>query len=263
MPRSRRERARKRLKGRARAQRPAKILVIDIGGTNVKLLASGQAEPRKFASGPDLDPLRLVERVLETIEGWDYEAVSIGYPGLVGSHGPQSEPGNLGSGWVGYNFAAAFERPVRIINDAAMQALGNYDGGRMLFIGLGTGVGSALIAEGVIVPLELGQLPLRRKQALSAQIGSDSLRATGRRIWRKRVARTVDAILPAFNVDYVVLGGGNAKLLGQKLPPSTRLSHNMSAFRGGLRLWSLPDVTTLHTASEAPAMLPPTGWRVI
>ena len=138
---------------------PATILVIDIGGSKVKILATGETEPRTYRSGKRFTPTQMVAAVHELVEGWTYEAISIGYPGVVGARGPRSEPGNLGSGWVGFNFAAAFDRPVRIINDAAMQALGNYDGGRMLFLGLGTGLGSALIADRVIVPLELGQLP--------------------------------------------------------------------------------------------------------
>ena len=138
---------------------PRSILVVDIGGTNLKILASGQTEPRRHPSGPGFTPQQMVQIVRELAGDWRYDAVSIGYPGQVGDHGPRQEPGNLGAGWVGFNFAAAFERPVRIINDAAMQALGSYDGGRMLFLGFGTGLGSALIAENVIVPLELGNIP--------------------------------------------------------------------------------------------------------
>jgi polyphosphate glucokinase len=265
MSRHRRHRALKPSNRASRTRRPSKILVIDIGGSNVKLLVSGESEPRKFPSGDGLDPASLVQQTVKVSAGWRYDAVSIGYPGLVGAHGPQSEPGHLGAGWVGFDFAAAFNRPVRIINDAAMQALGSYDGGRMLFIGLGTGVGSALIAENVIVPLELGTFPLRRKLRLSAQIGAEGLRALGKRLWRRRVGQAINALVAAFNVVYVVVGGGNAKRLGKTLPPNTRLGNNLSAFRGGFRLWNLADVPTLHThdAKHAQPQLAPAKWRVI
>jgi len=145
---------------------PATLLVIDIGGTKVKLLATGQTEPRTFLSGPNLTPAAMVAKVQDLCQDWPYEALSIGYPGLVGNHGPQAEPGNLGPGWMGFDFAAAFGRPVRMLNDAALQALGSYEGGRMLFLGLGTGLGSALIADRVIVPLELGQLRYTKSLSL-------------------------------------------------------------------------------------------------
>lgn len=236
--------------------------MIDIGGTSVKLLVTGEVEPRNIDSGSDFTPAKLIDQVGKICRDWRYDAVSIGYPGRVGGDGPHSEPGNLGPGWVGFNFAAAFDRPVRILNDAAMQALGSYDGGRMLFLGLGTGVGSTLIAESVIVPLELGDLPFRSKKTLSAQLGRDGLERLGKPAWRKRVARVVEAFVPAFNVDYIVLGGGNAKLVN-KLPPSARLGHNQSAFRGGFRLWNLPDVATLLADGETQGRVPATDWRVI
>ena len=254
---------------RARAARqraaaaPTRILVIDIGGSSVKLLASGHTEPRKVPSGPELTPTRMVELVTEGCADWEYEAVSIGYPGLVGAQGPRAEPGNLGPGWVGFNFAAAFDRPVRILNDAAMQALGSYDGGRMLFIGLGTGVGSAFIAQHVIVPLELGGLPWRGRRALWRTLGREGLKRLGKRAWRKEVVRALNVFTNAFSVDYVVLGGGNAKYL-KKVETGTRIGHNMAAFRGGFRLWNLPDVSTLNAEDEAPvAPLPVAEWRVI
>ena len=179
----------------------------------------------------------MVEAVQEMAADWKYEAVSIGYPGQVGDHGPRSEPGNLGPGWVGFDFAAAFGRPVRILNDAAMQALGSYDGGRMLFLGLGTGLGSTLIAESVIVPLELGQLPYAqrrhpRRRARPCRASSGSARRSGGR----RSTEIVPALMAALLADYVVIGGGNAKQL--KDPPAgARLSNNLTAFRGGFRLW--------------------------
>jgi polyphosphate glucokinase len=167
---------------------PATILVIDIGGSKVKILATGETSSRKFQSGKRLTPTQMVVAVHERTDGWAYEAISIGYPGVVGARGPRSEPGNLGPGWVGFNFAAAFDRPVRIINDAAMQALGNYDGGRMLFLGLGTGLGSALIADRVIVPLELGRLPYPGGPLLDHVLGQRGL-ATGQEGLAARSAR--------------------------------------------------------------------------
>jgi hypothetical protein len=249
--------------GRRPDRRPTRILVLDIGGSSVKLLASGETEPRKVSSGPDLTPARMVELVREKCSDWGYDAVSIGYPGLVGAHGPRAEPGNLGPGWVGFNFAAAFECPVRVLNDAAMQALGSYDGGRMLFIGLGTGVGSAFIAKHVIVPLELGELPLRGKRALAKTLGRQGLARVGKRVWRDEVARAVELFSSAFSVDYVVLGGGNAKHLKKRLGTGIRIGHNMAAFRGGFRLWNLPDVATLSADGETPVQQPTAEWRVI
>jgi predicted NBD/HSP70 family sugar kinase len=240
-----------------------RILVVDIGGSAVKMLATGHSEPRKMASGPELTPTRLVDGVRKACRDWKYDVVSIGYPGLVGAHGPRSEPGNLGHGWVGFNFAAAFGCPVRIINDAAMQALGSYDGGRMLFLGLGTGVGSALVAQSVIVPLELGELPLHGRRPLGDTLGDSGLARDGKRAWRKRVARAVAALTSAFAVDSVVLGGGNARRI-KKLAAGMRLGSNQAAFRGGFRLWRVPDVPTLSADGEAP----PTPaaepeWRVL
>lgn len=242
---------------------PATILVIDIGGSSVKILATGETAPRKVRSGKRLTPTRMVAAVHELAAGWTYEAISIGYPGVVGANGPRAEPGNLGPGWVGFNFAAAFDRPVRIINDAAMQALGNYDGGRMLFLELGTGLGSALIADRVIVPLELGRLRapdgLRLEHILS-QRGRDRL---GKKAWRREVCALVPILMEAFLVDYVVLGGGNATQL-KRLPPGARLGHNQTAFRGGFRLWTLEDVQTF--AGDEEHQSPPLGaleWRLI
>ena len=228
---------------------PATILVIDIGGSNVKILATGETTPRTCRSGKRLTPDQMVAAVQELAEDWTYEAISIGYPGVVGARGPASEPGNLGSGWVGFNFAAAFDRPVRIINDAAMQALGNYEGGRMLFLGFGTGLGSALIAERVIVPLELGRLPALGGPRLEHLLGRRGLQRLGKKAWRRVVRAIVPILMEAFLADYVVLGGGNARQL-KRLPPGTRLGHNQTAFRGGFRLWTLEDVQTLSGDDE-------------
>jgi len=242
---------------------PATILVIDIGGSKVKILVTGETEPPTCPSGKRLAPSRMVAAVQDLAAGWTYEAVSIGYPGVVGARGPRSEPGNLGSGWVGFNFAAAFDRPVRIMNDAAMQALGNYEGGRMLFLGLGTGLGSALIADRVIVPLELAQLPYPGGPRLDHVLGQRGLQRLGKKAWRRAVRALVPILMHAFLADYVVLGGGNARHL-KRLPPGTRLGHNQTACRGGFRLWTLEDVPTL--AGDEEHHTPPVRaleWRLI
>lgn len=248
----------------APAAPPTKILAIDIGGTKVKILLRGETEPRKLPSGKSLTPSKMVERVKLLAQDWDYEAVSIGYPGLVGRHGPRAEPGNLGSGWVGFDFAAAFDLPVRIINDAAMQALGSYEGGRMLFLGLGTGFGSALIAENVILPLELGELPCAKGETMGEVLGKRGLDKLGKDAWREVVHEMISALTAAFVVDYVVLGGGNSKKI-KDLPHGVRLGHNMTAFRGGYRLWNLESVPTHSADGEIPTEppRPPSEWRII
>lgn len=242
---------------------PSKILVIDIGGTKVKLLASGHTEPRKIASGRKLTPQKMVEAIQELVSDWEFDGISMGYPGLVGPNGPRGEPGNLGPGWIGFDYAAAFGLPIRIINDAAMQALGSYDGGRMLFLGLGTGLGSTLIADNVIVPLELGRLR-HNGETLGETLGRDGLERLGKNEWRNTVAKVASSLMEAFLADYVVIGGGNAKLL-KELPSGMRRGHNLTAFRGGLRLWSLEDVSTLSTDTahgdiDRPK---PRDWRMI
>jgi polyphosphate glucokinase len=239
--------------------------VIDIGGTNIKVSVSGQHETRKSPSGRQLTPQQLVERVKQLAKGWDYEAISIGFPGPVGDNGPRSEPGNLGHGWVGFNFAAAFERPVRILNDAAMQALGCYERGRMLFLGLGTGLGSALIAENVIVALELGELRDRRGERMWRILGDRGRKRLGNRLWRRAVRNAVKTLSAAFLVDDVVLGGGNAKLF-RKPPSGARLGGNRAAFRGGFRLWHIDDVQTHDGGEKLPEAQPKAGateWRLL
>ena len=231
--------------------RPQRTLVVDIGGSKIKVLATGHSEPRKTPSGQSLTPLGLVAKVRELTEDWEHDVVSIGYPGLVGASGPASEPGYLGPGWVGFDYAAAFEKPVRIVNDAAMQALGSYDGGRMLFLGLGTGVGSALILQNVIIALELGCLSCG-EGSLSDVLGQSGLDRAGKAAWRAAVNRIAPSLLSAFRVDYVVLGGGNAqKVKARELPPGIRLGHNLTAFRGGFRLWRVDDVATQATGHFA------------
>ena len=212
-----------------------KVLVVDIGGTHVKILATGRSRHRQFASGAGLTPTEMVAGVKKLAAGWDFQRVSIGYPGAVLHGVPVAEPFNLAPGWVGFDYAKAFGCPVRIVNDAAMQALGSYRGGKMLFLGLGTGLGSALIIDGVLAPMELGHLPYR-KATFEDYVGLRGLEKYGRKKWRAHVndvvARLVNALLP----EEVVLGGGNARLL-RTLPDGCRLGDNADAFAGGFRLW--------------------------
>ena len=212
-----------------------KILVIDVGGTNVKLLASGQRQPRKFPSGPQLTPEQMVEGVLEATKDWDYDVITMGYPGPVMKNKLVLEPANLGPGWVDFDFEAAFGKPVKIINDAAMQALGSYESGRMLFIGLGTGMGSALVIDGLVAPLELAHLPYK-KATFEDYLGRRGLERLGKRKWQQAVEDAVARLQAAMVADSVVLGGGNAKKL-KRLPPGAKLGDNINAFRGGFRLW--------------------------
>jgi hypothetical protein len=245
-------------------RKPTKILSIDIGGSKVKYLATGETEPRKIPSGKELSPARMVQKVRSTTRDWRYTAVSIGIPGPVGPNGALSEPGNLGPGWVGFDFAAAFECPVRIVNDAAMQALGSYDGGRMLFLGLGTGVGSVLIIDHTVVPLELGELAYKPDHTFSMRLGRQALEDKGKKRWRKRVLEVVPSLQRAFMADYVVLGGGNSKYLREPLPPNVRLGHNLTAFRGGYRLWGIEDMPTHNVnGAKIPAPQPPAEWRLV
>jgi polyphosphate glucokinase len=213
-----------------------KILVIDIGGTNVKMLASGQETRRKFPSGPGLTPEQMVAGVLSATKDWDYEAVSIGFPGPVLCGQPMTEPANLGPGWMGFDFEAAFRRPVKVVNDAAMQALGSYQGGKMLFLGLGTGFGATVIMDGVIEPLELGRFRYK-KRTLEHYVGNRGRKRQGRKKWQRHVEEIVERLVAALKPDDVVLGGGNAKKLNP-LPPGTRLGDNSFAFLGGFRLWN-------------------------
>jgi hypothetical protein len=252
---------------RKRAQKSAndcpRTLIIDIGGTKIKLLSSGETEPRRIPSGKRMTPTRMVDGIRELAADWKYDVVSIGYPGAVGHHGPRSEPGNLGPGWVGFDFAAAFECPVRIINDAAMQALGSYEGGRMLFLGLGTGLGSTMIAENVIVPLELGQVLYAGERTLGELLGRRGLKIIGKAAWREILEKVVKAFTDAFMVDYVVLGGGNAKL-ARNPPAGVRLGHNLTAFRGGMRLWDLDGIQTQVAGTvSAPLKRAKDDWRVV
>ena len=213
-----------------------RVLVIDVGGTHVKMLATGRRKPVELSSGPKMTAKKMVKDVRELTAGWNYDAVSIGYPGPVVHGRPVCEPHNLGPGWVGFDFKKAFGRPVKITNDAAMQALGSYSGGRMLFLGLGTGLGSALIVDGVLEPMELAHLPYKHAKTYEDYVGLRGLKRLGRKKWARHVKDVVQQLKTALQADYVVLGGGNAKLL-KSLPPATRVGGNANAFRGGYRLW--------------------------
>jgi polyphosphate glucokinase len=211
------------------------ILVVDVGGNNVKILAAGQKEVRKFPSGLKLTARQMVLQVKKLAGDWKYDAVSIGYPGPVLRNRPVAEPRNLGRGWVGFDFEAAFKRPVKVMNDAAMQALGSYRTGKMLFLGLGTGLGSTLIVDGIVVPMELGHLPYK-KGTYEHYVGVRRLQQRGKKKWRKHVGDVVERLVAVLQPDDVVLGGGNVKQL-KELPPGCRVGDNANAFEGGFRMW--------------------------
>jgi polyphosphate glucokinase len=225
------------LKGRAkkRGSTGLSVLVIDIGGTAVKVLASGQETSRSFSSGPTLTPEKMVAQVTTIVADWPYDVVSIGYPGPVRDGNIVDDPRNLGPGWVGFDLQRAFGRPVRIMNDAAMQALGSYEGGTMLFLGLGTGLGAALNAKGVVVPLELNRLRYK-KGTYGDYLGQRGLRRPGKKRWRRGVKRVADQFIRAFLPDDVVIGGGKVRKL-KRIPNRSRAGSNQCAFRGGFRTW--------------------------
>jgi polyphosphate glucokinase len=212
------------------------VLSIDIGGSNVKILTSVGGTIRKARSGPRMTARQLVATVGALAEGWTFDVISIGYPGPVHHHMPMTEPANLGRGWAGYDFAAGFGRPVKIVNDALMQAIGSYQGGRMLFLGLGTGLGSAMIINHVAQPMELAHLPYKRGHSFEDYVGERGLKRYGLEKWRKYAFDVVNRLRAATQPDYVVIGGGNVKLL-DKLPPDCRRGDNRRAFEGGFRLW--------------------------
>jgi len=213
-----------------------RVLVIDVGGTHVKVLATGRREPVEIPSGPRMTARAMVQAVRKATGAWKYEAVSIGYPGPVVHGKPVAEPVNLGGGWVRFSFEKAFGRPVKMINDAAMQALGSYEGGRMLFLGLGTGLGSAMIVDGVVEPMELAHLPYKSR-TYEDYVGERGRERLGTKKWRREVTVVIQLFKAAFDADYVVVGGGNARRL-KNLPRGVRLGNNANAFRGGFKLWA-------------------------
>ncbi len=215
---------------------PRHLLVIDVGGTHIKFRIDARGRIFRFPSGPRLGPERMTRKVLKRARGLSWDAVSIGYPGLVFRGRIAAEPHNLGAGWMGFDFAAAFGKPVRIVNDAAMQAIGSYRGGRMLFLGLGTGLGATLIIDGVVEPTEIGHMPYRHGRTFEDYLGERGRRRLGTPKWRHAVAEVIAHLEAAFEADYVVLGGGNARRL-KKLPPRVRRGDNLNAFVGGVRLW--------------------------
>jgi predicted NBD/HSP70 family sugar kinase len=212
------------------------IVVIDVGGTNLKVLVPGQKEPVKIPSGAAMTPSLMVSEVKKAVGATKYTGVSMGYPGPVINGKPALEPHNLAPGWVGFAYSKAFPCPVKIVNDAAMQALGSYEGGRMLFLGLGTGLGSALIVDGVLAPMELAHLPYKKGRTFEDHVGLRGMERMGKKKWRNDVMDVVARLKAALVVDYVVLGGGNAKYL-KELPRDVRMGANANAFLGGVRLW--------------------------
>lgn len=218
------------------ASNTPKVLVIDVGGTHVKLLMTGQQEPTKFVSGPRMTAALAVRDIKQAVKGWKFDCVSIGYPGPIINGHPLREPHNLGGGWMGMDFAKALGHPVKVINDAAMQALGSYKGGKMLFLGLGTGLGSAMISDGYLEPMELAHLEYKKGKTYEDYLGIRGLEKYGKKKWRREVFKVTELLKTALEADYVVLGGGNSKKL-KALPPGARLGSNDNAFTGGFRLW--------------------------
>jgi polyphosphate glucokinase len=213
------------------------VLVIDVGGTNLKVSVGSPGDVIKIPSGPEMTAARMADEVKKAVAGRDYDVVSIGYPGPVVNGRPASEPHNLGAGWMRFDYAKAFGKPVRVVNDAAMQALGSYQGGRMLYLGLGTGLGSAFVGDGVLEPLELAHLPYRRNRTYEDYLGLRGLQRMGRKKWQRHVERVVELLKHGLQADYVMLGGGQTKELSS-LPPDVRLGTNAHAILGGIRLWN-------------------------
>jgi polyphosphate glucokinase len=213
----------------------SRVLVVDVGGSHVKVLLRGESEPRRLDSGPTLTAREMVDGVLRLAAGWDHDVVSVGIPAPVAHGRVVTDPVNLGDGWAGFDYQAAFGKPTKVVNDAAMQALGSYEGGKMLFLGLGTGLGSALVVDGIVEPMELGHLPFR-KRTFEDYVGERGLERLGRKRWRKAVHETIGTLTAALEPDYVVVGGGNAENLDE-LPPNVKLGSNENAFEGGFRLW--------------------------
>jgi polyphosphate glucokinase len=232
-----------------------KILIIDIGGTNIKVASSDKPVPIKIPSGPTLTAEQMANDVLAATKGWAYDCISIGYPGPVIHDHPLAEPHNLAPGWIGFPYQKAFGKPLRFINDAAMQALGGYQGGRMLFLGIGTGLGSAMIFDGVVIPLELAHLPYRKGRTYEEYVGLAGLELRGVKRWRKSVLDVIERLRAALVCDSVLLGGGNAKLM-KDLPDHVILGANSNAIDGGIKLWQdVSELTTTPTTAtnKAPA----------
>jgi polyphosphate glucokinase len=219
-----------------KSARKLRVLAIDVGGSHVKTRVSTLRQIREFESGPDLTASQMVRRVHRLTGDWTYDVVSIGYPGVVMHNKVLVEPRNLGRGWVGFDFRRAFGRPTRIMNDAVMQAIGSYEGGRMLYLGLGTGLGSALIIDGVVAPMELGHLPFKKGHTYEEYVGDVARRRLGAKKWRRFVAQIVKQLSTALEAEYVIIGGGNARKL-KRLPKNARLGNNNFAFIGGFRVW--------------------------
>lgn len=226
----------KKTSGSSKAKLPARVLVIDVGGSHVKFRIGARGKVNRFNSGPDMTAQQMAAGVTKAVSQSSYDAVSIGYPGLVFHNRIAADPHNLGPGWVGFDFDHAFGKPVRLINDAAMQAMGSYEGGRMLFMGLGTGLGATLIVDGVIEPMELGHMPYRNGRTYEDYVGERGRLRLGTKKWRKVVREVIDQLSRVLQVDYAIVGGGNAKRL-KKLGENERLGDNNNAFAGGLRMW--------------------------
>lgn len=212
------------------------ILVVDVGGTHVKVMTNKDLSKREFSSGPKLSAKAMMRKVKDLTSDWSYDVASVGFPGPVIRHRPVAEPYNLGSGWLGFDFEKAFGCPTQVVNDALMQALGSYEGGRMLFLGLGTGLGSAMIIDGILQPMELGHLIYRKGKTYEDYVGAAGLKRLGKKKWKRRVRDVVKNLMAALKPDYVVLGGGNADKIG-RLPRGVRRGNNENAFKGGFRLW--------------------------
>jgi polyphosphate glucokinase len=226
-----------------------KILAIDVGGSHVKILASGRKQKREIVSGPKMTARQMVARVKKLAQGWAYDVVSVGFPGPVLHNRPVAEPHNLGPGWMGFDFASAFGVPTKVINDAAMQALGSYRGGKMLFLGLGTGLGSTMIVNGILEPMELGHLPYK-KGTYEDYVGARGLARFGKKRWRKLVEDVVERLVAATEPDDIVIGGGNLEHL-KKLPQGCRAGNNANAFVGGFRMWNRKSQRPMSTARSS------------
>jgi polyphosphate glucokinase len=249
-----------RTTGATTTRRFMNVLVIDVGGTHVKILATGKNDKREFASGPELTAPQMVSGVKQLADGWTYDVVSIGYPGPVLHDRPVADPKNLGPGWMGFDFRASFGRPTKVLNDAAMQALGSYKRGKMLFLGLGTGLGSTLIVDRIVEPMELGHLPYK-KATYEDYVGERGLERLGKKSWRKHVFDVVDRLVAALEPDDVVLGGGNARVLKEP-PPGCRLGDNANAFRGGFLMWEDAPRSELPAGQVGPAVATKLGATV-